>query len=44
MLVGSISVHINALGESVHNAPRGGVASFAEPLQGAPFENVNDRL
>ena len=33
ILVGSISVHIKALGESVYNAPKGGVAPFAETLR-----------
>jgi NADP-dependent 3-hydroxy acid dehydrogenase YdfG len=33
ILVGSISVHINAVGESVYNASKGGVASFAETLR-----------
>lgn len=33
MLVGSISVHIKAVGESVYNASKGGVASFAETLR-----------
>jgi 3-hydroxy acid dehydrogenase/malonic semialdehyde reductase len=30
ILVGSISVHIKAVGESVYNASKGGVALFAE--------------
>lgn len=33
ILVGSISVHIKAIGESVYNASKGGVASFAETLR-----------
>ncbi|GAA0452419.1 MULTISPECIES: SDR family oxidoreductase [Sphingomonas] len=33
VLVGSISVHIKAAGESVYNAAKGGVASFAETLR-----------
>lgn len=33
ILVGSISVHIMAVGESVYNAAKGGVASFAETLR-----------
>jgi 3-hydroxy acid dehydrogenase/malonic semialdehyde reductase len=33
ILVGSISVHIKAVGESVYNATKGGVASFAETLR-----------
>ena len=33
ILVGSISVHIKAVGESVYNASKGGVASFAETLR-----------
>lgn len=33
VLVGSISVHIKAVGESVYNAAKGGVASFAETLR-----------
>jgi NAD(P)-dependent dehydrogenase (short-subunit alcohol dehydrogenase family) len=33
ILVGSISVHIKAIGESVYNAAKGGVASFAETLR-----------
>lgn len=33
VLVGSISVHIKAIGESVYNAAKGGVASFAETLR-----------
>lgn len=33
VLVGSISVHIKAVGESVYNASKGGVASFAETLR-----------
>lgn len=33
ILVGSISVHIKAVGESVYNAAKGGVASFAETLR-----------
>ena len=33
ILLGSISVHIRAVGESVYNAAKGGVASFAETLR-----------
>jgi NADP-dependent 3-hydroxy acid dehydrogenase YdfG len=33
ILVGSISVHIKAIGESVYNASKGGVALFAETLR-----------
>lgn len=33
ILLGSISVHIKAVGESVYNASKGGVASFAETLR-----------
>lgn len=33
VLLGSISVHIKAVGESVYNAAKGGVASFAETLR-----------
>ena len=33
MFVGSISVHIKAVGESVYNASKGGVALFAETLR-----------
>ena len=33
ILVGSISVHIKAVGESVYNASQGGVALFAETLR-----------
>lgn len=33
ILVGSISVHIKAVGESVYNAAKGGVASFSETLR-----------
>lgn len=33
ILVGSISVHIKAVGESVYNAAKGGVACFAETLR-----------
>jgi NAD(P)-dependent dehydrogenase (short-subunit alcohol dehydrogenase family) len=33
VLVGSISVHIKAVGESVYNAAKGGVAAFAETLR-----------
>lgn len=33
ILVGSISVHIKAVGESVYNAAKGGLASFAETLR-----------
>jgi NAD(P)-dependent dehydrogenase (short-subunit alcohol dehydrogenase family) len=33
ILIGSISVHIMAVGESVYNAAKGGVASFAETLR-----------
>ena len=33
ILVGSISVHIKAVGESVYNASKGGVAVFAETLR-----------
>jgi NADP-dependent 3-hydroxy acid dehydrogenase YdfG len=33
ILVGSISVHIKAVGESVYNASKEGVASFAETLR-----------
>lgn len=33
IFVGSISVHIKAVGESVYNASKGGVASFAETLR-----------
>jgi NAD(P)-dependent dehydrogenase (short-subunit alcohol dehydrogenase family) len=33
VLIGSISVHIKAVGESVYNAAKGGVASFAETLR-----------
>jgi 3-hydroxy acid dehydrogenase/malonic semialdehyde reductase len=33
VLVGSISVHIKAVGESVYNPSKGGVASFAETLR-----------
>ncbi|MCJ8158993.1 SDR family oxidoreductase [Sphingomonas sp. LaA6.9] len=33
ILVGSISVHIKAVGESVYNASKGGVAAFAETLR-----------
>lgn len=33
VLIGSISVHIKAIGESVYNAAKGGVASFAETLR-----------
>lgn len=33
ILVGSISVHIKAAGESVYNASKGGVALFAETLR-----------
>jgi 3-hydroxy acid dehydrogenase / malonic semialdehyde reductase len=33
ILVGSISVHIKAVGESVYNASKGGVTSFAETLR-----------
>ena len=33
ILIGSISVHIKAVGESVYNAFKGGVASFAETLR-----------
>ena len=33
ILVGSISVHIKAVGESVYNAAKGGVASFAATLR-----------
>ena len=33
ILVGSISIHIKAVGESVYNAAKGGVASFAETLR-----------
>ncbi|GGD90228.1 short-chain dehydrogenase [Tsuneonella deserti] len=33
ILVGSISVNIQAVGESVYNAGKGGVASFAETLR-----------
>lgn len=33
IMVGSISVHIMAVGESVYNAAKGGVASFAETLR-----------
>lgn len=33
ILVGSISVHIKAVGESVYDASKGGVASFAETLR-----------
>ena len=37
ILVGSISVHIKAVGESVYNASKGGVASFAETLRKEPI-------
>lgn len=33
VLLGSISVHIKAVGESVYNAAKGGVAAFAETLR-----------
>jgi 3-hydroxy acid dehydrogenase / malonic semialdehyde reductase len=33
IMLGSISVHIKAVGESVYNAAKGGVASFAETLR-----------
>jgi len=33
IMVGSISVHIKAIGESVYNASKGGVALFAETLR-----------
>ena len=33
ILLGSISVHIKAVGESVYNAAKGGVASFTETLR-----------
>jgi 3-hydroxy acid dehydrogenase / malonic semialdehyde reductase len=33
ILVGSISVHIKAVGESVYNASKGGIASFSETLR-----------
>ena len=33
ILVGSISVHVKAVGESVYNASKGGVALFAETLR-----------
>ena len=33
ILLGSISVHIKAVGESVYNAAKGGMASFAETLR-----------
>jgi NADP-dependent 3-hydroxy acid dehydrogenase YdfG len=33
ILIGSISVHIKAVGESVYNASKGGVALFAETLR-----------
>ena len=41
VLVGSISVHIKAVGESVYNAAKGGVASFAETLR---KELIPDRI
>jgi 3-hydroxy acid dehydrogenase / malonic semialdehyde reductase len=41
VLVGSISVHIMAVGESVYNAAKGGVASFAETLR---KELIPDRI
>lgn len=41
ILVGSISVHIMAVGESVYNAAKGGVASFAETLR---KELIPDRI
>lgn len=41
ILVGSISVHIKAVGESVYNAAKGGVASFAETLR---KELIPDRI
>ena len=33
VLVGSVSVHIKAVGESVYNASKGGVAAFSETLR-----------
>jgi len=33
ILVGSVSVHIKAVGESVYNASKGGIALFAETLR-----------
>ncbi len=33
VFVGSVSVHIKAVGESVYNASKGGVAAFAETLR-----------
>jgi 3-hydroxy acid dehydrogenase/malonic semialdehyde reductase len=41
ILVGSISVHIKAVGESVYNAAKGGVASFAETLR---KEMISERI
>lgn len=41
ILLGSISVHIKAVGESVYNAAKGGVASFAETLR---KELIPDRI
>ena len=41
ILIGSISVHIKAVGESVYNAAKGGVASFAETLR---KELIPDRI
>jgi NAD(P)-dependent dehydrogenase (short-subunit alcohol dehydrogenase family) len=41
VMVGSISVHIKAVGESVYNAAKGGVASFAETLR---KELIPDRI
>jgi NAD(P)-dependent dehydrogenase (short-subunit alcohol dehydrogenase family) len=41
ILLGSISVHIKAVGESVYNAAKGGVASFAETLR---KELIADRI
>jgi 3-hydroxy acid dehydrogenase/malonic semialdehyde reductase len=41
ILVGSISVHIKAVGESVYNASKGGVALFAETLR---KEMISDKI
>lgn len=41
ILVGSISVHIKAVGESVYNASKGGVALFAETLR---KEMIRERI
>jgi NADP-dependent 3-hydroxy acid dehydrogenase YdfG len=41
ILVGSISVHIKAVGESVYNASKGGVALFAETLR---KEMIKDKI